>query len=441
MLGFKKKIAQVTQGITTTSPAEAVEPLGEIFTMPTQPSSKIVLSKSGNNRQIWLGITLGVILVAAAGFGIYLAFGGSNNSTNDTLSVTPPVNPSTPEAPSTPPPPVTVPSTTPAERDRARYADITSLQSALQLYYADNNKYPLAPQLLPLGSPTVSTLNSGGFGTQVSGTVYLAKVPQNPQPGAIDYLYQSNDGSTYTIKFQLESGAGGLSAGDHQLTPEGIDSTGTGLTAPPPDETPLSQTQPPPATADKDQDGLTDIEEKIFSTDDSKPDSDTDGYLDGREVGNGYDPAQPGEAKLADSAALTRYNNTKFFYNLLYPKNWVARAVDAEESEVMLKGEETGEFIEVLVVDNPDKLSAQAWYAKNIPGLTPEAVPTLSSAGQTWALSLDGLNAYLATDRYLITLSYNIATRTDQSYPNLFKAMVKSFIYTPTIDNASDTNN
>ena len=49
---------------------------------------------------------------------------------------------------------------------------------------------------------------------------------------------------------------------------------------------------------DSDQDGLTDVMEDFYKTDKNNPDTDGDGYLDGDEVDNGYDPLAPGSAKL-----------------------------------------------------------------------------------------------------------------------------------------------
>ncbi len=46
--------------------------------------------------------------------------------------------------------------------------------------------------------------------------------------------------------------------------------------------------------ADRDGDGLADIEEPLYGADPDNPDTDGDGYTDGDEVANGYDPAGPG---------------------------------------------------------------------------------------------------------------------------------------------------
>ncbi len=52
------------------------------------------------------------------------------------------------------------------------------------------------------------------------------------------------------------------------------------------------------ATVDSDKDGLTDEMEVFYGTDKNNPDTDGDGYKDGEEVNNGYDPLLPGGAKL-----------------------------------------------------------------------------------------------------------------------------------------------
>ncbi|MFZ2970131.1 MAG: hypothetical protein WA063_03215 [Minisyncoccia bacterium] len=49
---------------------------------------------------------------------------------------------------------------------------------------------------------------------------------------------------------------------------------------------------------DSDGDGLTDDMEKLYGTDVNNPDTDGDGYADGQEVDNDYDPLVPGNAKL-----------------------------------------------------------------------------------------------------------------------------------------------
>ena len=72
--------------------------------------------------------------------------------------------------------------------------------------------------------------------------------------------------------------------------------------------------------SDSDNDGLTDIEEILLSTGTSTPDSDGDGYVDGAEILNLYDPA--GAGKLAANSNIALYENKTFAYEIFYPATW-----------------------------------------------------------------------------------------------------------------------
>lgn len=57
---------------------------------------------------------------------------------------------------------------------------------------------------------------------------------------------------------------------------------------------------------DSDQDGLSNVEEKMYGTDPYNPDTDGDGYTDGAEVKSGYDPLKPAPGdKIVSSSAQT----------------------------------------------------------------------------------------------------------------------------------------
>ncbi len=59
---------------------------------------------------------------------------------------------------------------------------------------------------------------------------------------------------------------------------------------------------------DSDNDGLTYYDEYLFGTNPTKPDTDNDGYNDGAEVHNGYDPIAPGEARPEVMIAINKIN-------------------------------------------------------------------------------------------------------------------------------------
>lgn len=105
-------------------------------------------------------------------------------------------------------------------RDAKRLSDIKQIQTALELYFTDQNAYPTNNNLT-LGGAGARALSSGGFSDTGSGTIYMGSVPANPAPGGASYIY-TGSASTYTISFSLEGLTSGLAAGPHTATPNGI---------------------------------------------------------------------------------------------------------------------------------------------------------------------------------------------------------------------------
>lgn len=417
----------VTSAAVESAPVQEAQPWGDIYTMPTafRPSGSAVHASTYKSQR-WLWVGIGVVLVVILGAATYLYL--------NQRSTPPPAPPPAVVEPVTPnpePPPVitpTPPVTTPVERDRTRYRDVRNIQTALELYRADNNTYPVSSSPVVLGTSTSSALSSIGFSVASQGAVYLERVPQNPDPGGIPYQYQSADGSTYVISFSLESGTAGLLLGEHKASPQGFDGVSQLPVNPPPTVRPV---QPPPLGVDSDVDGLSDVEEAVLGTDTKKPDTDGDSYLDGAEVLAGYDPTQGGGALLRNSTQLTTYTNEHFGYEVRIPKDWTTRSAADDESEVIISG--GGEFFEVVVVPNPQHLSAQEWYSKQVPGVTAAEVPTEVLGSATWAVAINGLARYLATDNYIYTVSYNIGTNIEASLYNLYRVFWQSFTLSPAV--------
>jgi len=111
-------------------------------------------------------------------------------------------------------------------RDAKRVSDIATIQTALELYFADSNAYPdgktAAKTLGAAGGLTLS--KTGGFSDTISGTTYMGKVPANPTPGGTAYTYKTDAaaGTTYTIDFTLEEATGSLVIGANCAKPSGI---------------------------------------------------------------------------------------------------------------------------------------------------------------------------------------------------------------------------
>lgn len=118
-------------------------------------------------------------------------------------------------------------------RDAKRVSDIKQMQTALELYFADQQGYPASSTI------TVGTLNTsdclssaGGFVSRASTacdgsgiTTYMGQVPaaQTPPSGNV-YTYSGN-ADTYNLIFTLEGQTGSLSGppnATHTATPSGI---------------------------------------------------------------------------------------------------------------------------------------------------------------------------------------------------------------------------
>ncbi len=423
MFNIKNQKTDITAEEIKTNAGEqpTTEVWGQIYTMPVTYQPPTTTADNPVLKYWWVGAVVAVVI--AAGSGIYFLLRSPKVSPPVDLPpvVNQPVNETPTEQQNTPSnEQPTMPLATAAERDRLRYKDIRNIQAALEIYKAEQKRYPLAIQPIILGSQPYQVLAAVGFVREAQPPLYMPQVPQNPEPGGLPYTYNSADGLGYTIKFSLEEGAAGLLAGEQLAGPLGIN---VQMEEPPLE---VKSVVPPQLSSDQDADGLTDMEEAIFGTDPSKPDSDGDGYSDGQEVNQGYNPVKGEGAKLIDSDKLSWYKNDKFNYEIFYPSAWLAKATDQETSEVIFSGAE-GEFIEVLMVDNPSHLTAAAWYAAQVPGLKEAEVPTVTIGQLTWARSLDGLNLYTILNNNLVTLSYNIGTRSQASYYHLFQAMVKSF--------------
>ncbi|PIZ94858.1 MAG: hypothetical protein COX81_02380 [Candidatus Magasanikbacteria bacterium CG_4_10_14_0_2_um_filter_37_12] len=107
-------------------------------------------------------------------------------------------------------------------RDSKRLSDVKQVQTALELYYTDNNLYPAPASAITLGSTNYACLNSGsGFTTAGCSDAYMGQVPADPL-SAQSYTYTSADGSTYEITLTLEGAMGGFGGGAATATPSGI---------------------------------------------------------------------------------------------------------------------------------------------------------------------------------------------------------------------------
>ncbi|MBI5732203.1 MAG: hypothetical protein HY982_02480 [Candidatus Magasanikbacteria bacterium] len=206
-----------------------------------------------------------------------------------------------------------------------------------------------------------------------------------------------------------------------------LEETATTTPAPPPLAAPIFPFKDYVKAADADNDGLTDKEEFFYATDAVKPDSDADGYVDGLEVENLYNPLGFKPVKLIDSGRVEIYANPTYGYSIFYPKGWLAQALDANNEEVIFSSD-TGEFVEVRAEDNLLKMAVADWYLAQSPGVKAEDLRTVKTKeGGEGVLSPDSLTVYLPFEDKIFLINYNIGLKTEVNFLTTFKMMTASF--------------
>lgn len=124
------------------------------------------------------------------------------------------------------------------QRDATRLSTVRQLQSALEDYFNETNKYP-AGELMPLGDPSqTACLSINGFQADCSAddSVFLRYVPATyvsgldglvtcGEPARNAFCYtQRDEGDGYVILFELENGlpAANLQRGVNCAVPDGM---------------------------------------------------------------------------------------------------------------------------------------------------------------------------------------------------------------------------
>jgi len=176
-------------------------------------------------------------------------------------------------------------------RDSKRISDIKQIMTGLELYYNDNNHYPIATNKVLLGVGNYACLGLDDFTSSNCDRFIMKKIPTNPGPETREYAYQCLDGKNYRLEFGLEIGSGSYSSGAYIADTKGINIGNDALFIKE-DNKNLDNT----TNKDSDGDGLNDYDElNIYHTNIHNIDTDGDGYNDGDEVKAGYNPNGKGK--------------------------------------------------------------------------------------------------------------------------------------------------
>ncbi len=181
---------------------------------------------------------------------------------------------------------------------------------------------------------------------------------------------------------------------------------------------------PETSALDTDEDGLTQEEEIVFGTSVNDDDTDKDGFRDGQEVANMYNPLIPRES-LQDSGLVSPYINASFDYSILIPSTWLAQDILNDDARVViLPDSEVGDSILIEVAENTEEWTLNQWKNSEYP----EAVfENYTVGGQAAFLSSNGLFLMMATTEYRYTIQYRLSDVDNIYYPTIFEMILNSF--------------
>lgn len=90
-------------------------------------------------------------------------------------------------------------------RDAKRISDVKQIQTALELYYSDNQQYQDGSGA---SGTTLTRLDGDGFAAAATEPVYMGLMPKDPQSPTTDYVYGRDSVTSYHINFTLEGPTG-----------------------------------------------------------------------------------------------------------------------------------------------------------------------------------------------------------------------------------------
>lgn len=176
---------------------------------------------------------------------------------------------------------------------------------------------------------------------------------------------------------------------------------------------------------DTDNDGLTAAEEDLYKTQSTRPDTDSDGFLDGHETFHLYNPAGVAPERLEETSAVRRFKNESLGYSLLIPTAWQIIASLENPNNIMIQTA-TGEQIALISIqDNDGRLPLAEWYKSRNFGDTPSLLET-NKTGLRGMVSQNKLNGYFGYGSVIYKFEHKEVGE-NVSYARTFEMMLNSF--------------
>lgn len=322
-----------------------------------------------------------------------------------------------------------------ATRDAQRTADLASIRTALSALFAISTKYPA----------TLDDVKNNTVNIVIPNTTD----PQTTQP----YSYQTCDSDTHYVLSATMELSGTMYVSDTVAIPQATAITcglvngnvnsnanantnlNTNSSTNANANTNSNVGSPLPSSKDTDADGLTDVEEAAFGTDASNPDSDSDTFIDGKQIRSdntivgevylGYNPKGEGTLEAATSLVRRVENSTKV-YSVLVPTKWTATA-DAQGGVLVTPDTQTGEFFQVQAATNASRLTPQQWYQQNNPAANVASLGTIAVNGLEGIISEDSSTVYLFKDTSAYSIQYGTGSVTQANFRTIFDVIVRNF--------------
>ena len=187
-------------------------------------------------------------------------------------------------------------------------------------------------------------------------------------------------------------------------------------------------------TPDADFDSLSDAEEFIFGTNNAVWDTDGDGYYDGLEVFNLYNPGGVAPMKIVDSGLAKEYVNPIWQYRVYYPAQWAASAVDFEAKQVLLSAL-SGDYIEILSEQKDANETFTDWFGRRAVGQQYSDLITFSNRYKEVGLKRrDDLVAYFVDGDKIYVIVYHPGNTNSIMYRHIMQMVIQSFRHNRTTE-------